>query len=374
MERISGKPEEIFKRYLRRFLLEEVSKKEKKILRKDEIQENLFRRLGELGYLGIAVPEEFGGGGGGFQTLSWFFEELASVSPGLSASLLSHIGLYITAIAEFASYDQKKRLLPPALRGEEIGALAVTEEEAGSDVFSIRTRAEKVKGGFELFGSKAFICNFSRSERVIILARDEDGKFSFYIAQKGEGFFEGSKLEKLGLEGSDTGNFYLDGLFVPEDMVLGKRGDGIKILSGILRLSRILTAANCVGLAKGALEGAKSFARERVQFGKSIRDFQAVRLSLSRMEVDVEIGRTLYAKASLLKDKGLLKDMDSIVCKIYCSEMANRVTDMAVHLMGAYGYSKEFGVEKFLRASRAYTVGEGTTEIMLEQVSKLKNI
>ena len=365
---------EIFRDSLRKFLEKEVAPLENWIQKNDDIPKDLFEKFGSYGFLGITVEERWGGGGAGFPFLTTLFEEVAYISPGVSASLLSHIALFILALDRFGTDEQKERFLVPAVKGDAIGAFAVTEEEAGSDVMAIRTRARKVKGGFILNGSKSFICNFSRSRFVITLARDEDGGFTFYVVEKGKGFVEGKKLEKLGLEGSDTGNFFLDNVFVPQENILGGKGKGIEVLSEVLKVSRIMTSSNCVGLALGALDRVKRFSKERCQFSRPLRDFQAYRLELSRCYQEVEVGRMLCERCAEEAERGLLSQKSSIVTKIYCTEMANRVTDRALHLMGAYGYSREYGVEKFLRASRAYTVGEGTTEILLEQLSRIENL
>jgi alkylation response protein AidB-like acyl-CoA dehydrogenase len=338
----------------------------------DEAQQfpiELFAKAGELGFLGVIFPEEYGGSGLGYVDYVLVITEVSKVDPSIGLSVAAHNSLCSNHIYKFGTEEQRQRWLVPLASGKKIGAWSLTEPDAGSDAAGTRTRAEKVEGGWILNGSKTFITHGSVGDICVVIAvTDPDGprhhNLSAFVLEKGmEGFRAGKKENKLGSRASDTSEVVMQDCFVPDENLLGERGDAfiqaVKILDG----GRISIAALGLGTAIGAYETALAYAKERQQFGKPIGEFQAIRFHLAEMATRIAAAEALTMAAALKMDEGKRVTRLAAEAKLYAGETAVFCAERGVQIHGGYGYIKDYRAEKYYRDCKICTIGEGTSEI-----------
>ena len=321
----------------------------------------------ELGLLGASAPAELGGAGLGLTELCLIGEELAAACVSTAATVLHQADMVVGRIARHGSAGQQERWLPGLIDGSLIGCLAMTEPEAGSDVMSMRTRAERVDGGWRLNGTKTFITNGPVADLALVYARTPANERSlgmFAIPTETPGFSRGRKFSKLGWRGSPTGELLLDDCVVGEEALIGAEDGGRAILLEGLDSERVLMAAESVGLAQGALEAALSYAGERRQFGKPIGEFQLIGAKLADMFAETEACRALTRMIAARIDAGE-SDQRALAsaAKLLGGDLAMKVTTEAVQVLGGYGYIDEFPVERYMRDAKLMQIGGGTAEI-----------
>jgi acyl-CoA dehydrogenase len=337
----------------------------------------VFERMAELGFLGLKYPEELGGQGGDYLHDAVLAEELSRCgSGGLAAGIGAHISIATPPIWKFGTDDQKRRFLVPAIAGEKIGALGITEPDAGSDVAGLRTSAKKVDGGYLVNGSKTFITNGVRADFVVTAVKttEEGGHhgISFLLIEKGmEGFSVSRKLEKLGWHASDTGELAFNDLFVPDENLLGEENKGFYLIMANFQWERLVMALGSVGGMQATLDRTIQFALERETFGRPIAKHQAIRHKLAEMAVKVETGRALTYHALRLFADGQDAIREVTMAKLKTQRDAFDVADDAIQIHGGAGYMREYDVERAARDARLGPIGGGTDEIMKEILGKL---
>ena len=329
---------------------------------------DVFRRLGKLGLMGILIPEEYGGAGLSYRHYVAILEELGAVEGGIGLSVAAHNSLATNHIYTYGSEDQRRRWVQRLASGEILGAWALTEPEAGSDSGATKTAAVRKDKNWVLNGTKNFITHASAGEVAVVLARttpgsDHHGISAFIVPLKAPGVSVGKHEDKVGMRASDTASLIFEDCHGGEDALLGREGDGFIQAMEILDGGRISIAALAVGIARGALDAAVAYAKERRQFGKPIAAFQAIRFKLADMATQVSAARLLTEFAADEKDHGGKATLLSAQAKLYASEAAVRVGEDAVQVLGGYGYCKDYPVEKFWRDAKLCTIGEGTSEI-----------
>jgi len=341
----------------------------------DEIDEaqrfprEVMAKAGELGFLGMIFPEEWGGVGLGYIEYVLVITELSKVDPSVGISVAAHNSLCTNHIYKFGDDRQRQRWVVPLAQGEKIGAWSLTEPEAGSDAAGTRTRAEKVDGGWILNGSKTFTTHGSVGDVCVVFAvTDPDGprhhNVSAFALDKGmDGFRPGKKENKLGIRASDTAEVVMENCFVPDDHLLGERGEGFIQALQILDGGRISIAALGLGTAIGAFETARDYARERKQFGQPIASFQAVQFMLAEMATRISAAEALTLAAAEAMDAGRKVTRLSSEAKLYASEAAVFCSERGVQIHGGYGFVKDYRAEKYYRDAKICTIGEGTSEI-----------
>lgn len=349
-----------------------------RVMEFDESQEfplEIMHQLGELGFMGILVPEEYGGAGLGYLEYAIIVEELARVDPSISLSVAAHNGLCTNHIYQFANEQQRNKYVPDLATGKKIGAWGLTESSSGSDAASLKSTAQKMGDKYILNGSKNFITHGGVGETAVVMAitDKEKGKkgISAFILEKGmKGFIVGKKENKLGMRASETVQLTFDNCEIPAENLLGNEGEGFIQAMKILEGGRISIAALSVGLAQGCLEACLKYSKERKQFGKSLSEFQVTQFKLSKMATDIEAARLLTYKAAVMKDQGKPNTKEAAMAKLFASEIAERAASEAVQIFGGYGYIKEYPVEKFYRDVKLLTIGEGTSEIQRIVIAK----
>jgi alkylation response protein AidB-like acyl-CoA dehydrogenase len=329
----------------------------------------MFDSLAELGLTGIVFPEEYGGAGADYLSYAIAVEELSRVCASTGVTLSAHLSLCANPIFMFGTESQKENYLVPLASGEKMGAFGLTEPAAGSDAGSTKTTALKNGDGWLLNGSKIFITNGGEAETYVVLARtDKDAQkhhgISAFIIEKGmEGFSFGKKEIKLGIRSSPTMEIIFDNCLIPEENLLGQEGEGFRVAMKTLDGGRIGIAAQAVGIAQGALEQAVAYARERKQFDKPIGAFQGISFQLADMATQIEASRLMVYNAAYRASSGLSYSQASAMAKLMASETAMKVSTQAVQILGGYGYSREFPVERMMRDAKITEIYEGTSEI-----------
>jgi alkylation response protein AidB-like acyl-CoA dehydrogenase len=334
-----------------------------------EFPEQIIKKLGELGLLGVIYPESYGGANMGYVEYALIIEELSAVDPSIGLIVAAHNSLGALHLFTFGSEEQKKKFIPRSMNGETLSAWALTEPGSGSDAKALKTTAVHKGNKWIMNGSKTFITNPNYSDYTIVMAitNPEQGArgISAFIVEKGTpGFRIGKNLNKLGMRASDTAELFFDNCEIPEENLLGKEGEGFHQAMSILDGGRVSIGAMCVGIARGAYENALKYAQEREAFGKRVSDFQATKFKLADMAMEIDAARLLILRSAWLKDQNLPLNLESAMAKLYASEVAVRVANEAVQIYGGYGFIKEYPVEKFYRDAKLGTIGEGTSEIL----------
>ena len=337
----------------------------------DESQEfprELFKEMGQLGLMGVLVPEAYGGTGLGYEEYVEAIVELAKADPSIGLSMAAHNSLCTGHIMAFGNEEQKRRWLPRLASGEWIGAWGLTEPNTGSDAMRMLTTAVDKGDHWLLNGAKCWITHGNSSEIAVVMVRtgellDSHGISALVVERGTEGWLQGRKENKLGMRCSETTEMIFKDCKVPKENLLGKVGDGFVQAMKILDGGRISIAALSLGIAKGALEAAVQYAGERQQFGKPIAEFQGIAFKLADMATEIEAAQLLTMEAAALKNAGKPVTKVSAMAKYYASEVAVRASTEAVQIFGGYGYTKDFPVEKYYRDSKLCTIGEGTSEI-----------
>ncbi|WP_018462200.1 acyl-CoA dehydrogenase family protein [Thermus oshimai] len=322
-----------------------------------------LKALAELGFLGMTTPEAYGGVGLDSVTWALALEEMAWADPSVAVIVSVTSGLPQYMLLRFGTEAQRRRYLVPLARGEWIGAFCLTEPHAGSDAASIRTEARRVPGGYELWGVKSWITSAGQAQLYVVMARTEAGISAFLVEAGAKGLSFGKPEEKMGLHAAHTAEVRLEGVFVPEENRLGEEGRGLSYALAGLDSGRIGVAAQAVGIARAAFELAKAYADERVQFGKKLREHQAIAFKLSDMYTKVEAARALTLKAAEKKDRGERFTLEASAAKLFASGVAVEVTREAVQVLGGYGYHRDYRVERYYRDAKVTEIYEGTSEI-----------
>ena len=348
------------------------------VMKWDEAQEfpvPLFKKLGELGLMGVFIPEEYGGSGMNYHEYISVIVEISKVCGSIGLSVAAHNSLCTGHIYYNASEEQKRKYLPKLATGEWIGAWGLTETGTGSDAGGMNTTAVKDGDHWILNGSKNFITHGKSGDVAVVIVRtgekgDSHGMSAFIIEKGTEGFSAGKKENKLGMRASETTELIFDNCRVHKDQLIGEEGSGFIQAMKVLDGGRISIGALSLGIAKGAYEAALNYSKEREQFGKPICEHQAIAFKLADMATKIEAADLLLAQAADLKNKGKKLVTESAMAKMYASEIACEVCNDAVQIYGGYGYTKDFPVEKFYRDVKLCTIGEGTTQIQQLVISR----
>jgi alkylation response protein AidB-like acyl-CoA dehydrogenase len=327
-----------------------------------------MKALGELGFLGVLVPHEYGGSGFGYQEYITVIDEIAQVCGSIGLSVAAHNSLCTGHILQSCNEEQKKKWLPKLATGEWIGAWGLTETGTGSDAGGMDTTAVKNGDHWVLNGSKNFITHAISADVAVVIARsgekgDSRGMTAFVIEKGTPGFSGGRKENKLGMRASETACLFFDNCRVPDENVIGEVGEGFVQALKVLDGGRISIAALSIGIAKGAYKSAMRYAKERHQFGQPIANFQAISFKLAEMATKIEASELLTRNAARLKEVGIKMTKESAMAKYFASESAVEIATDCVQIHGGYGYTKDYPAEKYYRDAKLCTIGEGTTEI-----------
>jgi len=348
------------------------------IMKYDETQEFPFEitnKLGEMGFMGIIFPEEYGGSNFTTTEYAIIIEEISKIDPSIGLTVAAHNGLCTNHIFMFGNEQQKKKYLPDLTSGKKLGAWGLTENVSGSDAGALQTFAEKKNGDYIINGTKMFITHGSVGETAVIISVTDKSKgskgISAFVIEKGmPGFNVGKKENKLGMRASDTAELIFDNLKVPSENLLGNEGEGfiqaLKILDG----GRIAIAALSLGIAEGALDAIVKYSKQRKQFGKYLAEFQATQFKIAEIDTEIQAAKAMVYKAAYLKEQGKDINLASSIAKYYASEIAVKATNEAIQVHGGYGFSKEFPVEKLYRDVKLMTIGEGTSEVQKMIIAK----
>ncbi|AXB56773.1 acyl-CoA dehydrogenase family protein [Flavobacterium fluviale] len=335
----------------------------------------LFKQLGEMGFMGVLVPEEYGGSGLGYHEYVTIIEEISKVDPSIGLSVAAHNSLCTNHILTFGNDEQKKKWLPKLATAEYIGAWGLTEHNTGSDAGGMNTTAVKDGDHWIVNGAKNFITHAISGDIAVVVVRtgekgDSKGMTAFVFEKGMPGFSSGRKENKLGMRASETAELVFDNCRVPDENRLGEVGQGFVQAMKILDGGRISIGALSLGIAKGAYEAALKYSKERHQFGQPISNFQGISFKLADMATEIEASELLLHKAAFLKQQHKPVTTLGAMAKMYASEACVKVANDAVQIHGGYGYTKDFPVEKFYRDSKLCTIGEGTTEIQKLVISR----
>ena len=335
----------------------------------------LFKKLGEMGFMGVLVPHELGGSELGYHEYITIIEEISKVDPSIGLTVAAHNSLCTNHILAFGNEEQKKKWIPKLATGEHIGAWGLTEHGTGSDAGGMNTTAVKDGDYWIINGSKNFITHGISGDIAVVIVRtgnkgDSRGMTAFVFEKGMEGFTSGKKANKLGMRASETAELFFDNCRVPDANRLGEVGEGFIQSMKILDGGRISIGALSLGIAKGAYEASLKYSKERHQFGKAISEFQAIAFKLADMATEIEASELLLHKAAFLKNNNRNMTTLGAMSKMYSSEVCVKVSTEAIQIHGGYGYTKDYPVEKFYRDSKLCTIGEGTTEIQKLVISR----
>ena len=336
--------------------------------RNERFDTELVEKLGEIGFLGAIVSEQYGGRGIDYRTYGLIVEEIGRGDSSARTVLSVQTSLVCSSIERWGSEEQKLRWLPRLCSGEALGCFGLTEPDAGSDAANLSTRATRSDGGWKISGQKQWISLGNAAELALIFAQTDPaqahrGLAAFLVPTGSPGFSSQEIHGKLGLHASDTAELSLDGVEVPEDALLGEVGDGFKVAMSALDSGRFSVAAGCVGICQGCVEASVAYSRERAQFGKPIAAFQLVQAMIADMVVDTHAARALVWQAGWLKDIGRANTLETSVAKLHATEAAVRTANTAIQVHGGSGYVDDYPVERYLRDARVTTLYEGTSEI-----------
>jgi alkylation response protein AidB-like acyl-CoA dehydrogenase len=366
--------ERLFSESVLQFARAEIASRVREMDEQAHIPDDLIRSLFDLGVMAIEIPEEHGGAGGTFFHAALAVEALSQVDPSVGVLVDVQNTLVINALARWGTPDLRSRYFPKLASGA-IGAYALSEAGSGSDAFALATRAVESDRSFVLTGRKLWITNAREASLFIVFATvnpeaGHRGITAFVIERDTPGFTVGKKEDKLGIRASSTCELLLEDCMVPRDNVLGEIGKGYKVAIETLNEGRIGIGAQMIGLAQGALDHAVKYTRERKQFGKPVAEFQGVQFELARAATDLEAARLMVYNAARLRDAGRPFVTQAAMCKLFASEMAERVTSLAVNLFGGYGFVKDYPVEKLYRDAKIGQIYEGTSNLQLQTIAK----
>ena len=335
----------------------------------------LFKKIGNLGMMGVLVPEEYGGSGLSYDEYVTIISELSKVCGSIGLSVAAHNSLCTGHILKFGNEDQKKKYLPKLASAEYLGAWALTEPVTGSDAMRMNTTARKEGDNWVINGAKNFITHGSSGDVIVVVARtgqlgDSRGISAFIVDSSNPGVSSGKKENKLGMRASETAEVIFSNCVVSNDALIGKVGDGFIQSMKILDGGRISIAALSLGIAKGAYNAALKYSKERVQFGKTISNFQAISFLLADMATEINAAELLIYKSAYLINNKKPVTVESAMAKYFSSELAVKISSEAVQIFGGYGFVKDFPVEKYYRDSKLCTIGEGTSQIQKLVISK----
>lgn len=366
--------ESLFQSTVRRFAREQIQPHVREMDEKGLFRKDIIRQFFDLGLMGIEIPEDFGGQGGSFFQCVMAVEELSAVDPSAGVIVDVQNTIVNNAILRWASPEQKRRYLPRLAR-DTVGSYALSEAGSGSDAFAMTTRAADHGDHFLLSGRKLWITNAAEAGLFLLFAnaRPEAGYrgiTAFLVERDFPGFQVGKKEDKLGLRASSTCELILDSCRVPKENVMGELGKGYKIAIETLNEGRIAIGAQMIGLARGALDHAVAYARERKQFGKTIGEFQGVQFQLAKMATELEAARLLVYNAARMRDTGLPFVTEAAMAKYYSSEVAEKIASKAIEVFGGVGITKDYPVEKLYRDAKIGRIYEGTSNIQLITIAK----
>jgi alkylation response protein AidB-like acyl-CoA dehydrogenase len=367
--------EVLFRENIRQFADESIRPKVREMDEKGVFEKSLIDQFFQLGLMGIEVPEQFGGAGGTFFEAILAVEEVSKVDPSAGVIVDVQNTLVNNALLRWTTDDQKKRYLPHQA-ADTVGAYALSEAASGSDAFAMQTRAEKKGSDYVLNGRKLWITNGKEAGVFILFATLDPaagykGITAFIVEKSFPGFTVGKKEDKLGIRASSTCELILEDCKVPGNNVLGEPGKGYKIAIETLNEGRIGIGAQMLGLARGAWESALKYSQERTQFGKSISDFQGIQFQLAQMATEIEAVRMMVYNAARMKDAGMNFVKEAAMTKLFASQVAERVSSLAVEIYGGYGFTKDYPVEKFFRDSKIGKIYEGTSNMQLQTIAKM---
>jgi alkylation response protein AidB-like acyl-CoA dehydrogenase len=369
-----GTDQQVIKNRTARFAEEEVAPRATELDRDDLVPLETLKKMADAGFMGLCVPEEYGGAGMDFMSYCLLIEELSRADAGVGVTLAVHTSAGTLPIVMFGAEEQKARWVPPLARGESIGCFALTEPETGSDASAIQTRAERVEGGYRISGHKQWVTNGRVAGTMILFARVEgrarEGVTAFVVSMDAEGISFGKHAEKMGVISATTDDVLFDNVFVPEEDLLGEEGRGLRVALGTLDTGRIGIAAQAVGIAEAAFRYATQYAAGRTTFGKPIAEHQAIAFKLADMQTRIKAARLLVYEAAWMKDQEMPHGEAGARAKLYASQVANEVAYEAVQVLGGRGYMKDHPVERYYRDARVTEIYEGTSEIQRLVISR----
>lgn len=361
---------------IREFAQEEVAPGALERDRTKEFPVEVFKKMADLGLMGLPFPEEYGGAGADTVSFAIVTEELSRACASTGITYSAHISLGGAPLYLFGTEEQKHKYLVPICTGESFGAFGLTEPNAGSDAGGTRTTAVEKDGEYIINGNKCFITNASYAKHLALTAvtGEVDGKkeiSAIIVPTDVEGFTVIDNYEKMGLNASNTTELVLEDVRVPTEHLLGKKGEGFKQFLITLDGGRIGIGAMALGIAQAAYDKALQYAKERQQFGRSLSNFQAIQFKLADMAMKIELARNMVYKAAWLKDQGKPFAKEASMCKLYASEICMEIADQAVQIHGGYGYMKEYHVERYMRDGKLTEIGEGTSEVQRMVIARL---
>ncbi|MGR2740783.1 acyl-CoA dehydrogenase family protein [Billgrantia sp. Q4P2] len=366
----------LFHDTIRRFLEQEVAPHYEAWEAAGEMPRSLWQKLGEAGLLGIDLPEELGGSGADFAIVQLALEEISQQGfGGLASAYNIHANIVMPYLLHIATPAQRERWLPAMASGEAIGAIAMTEPGAGSDLAAMKTRASRTETGWRLDGSKLFITNGQVADLVIVCAKTDPaagarGVSLFLVDTSLAGFSRGQPIKKIGQHASDTAELFFDDLRLPEDALLGEAGAGFAYLMQELPRERLGVAAQALGAMEGALALTLDYVRERRAFGRAVGDFQNTRFTLAEVRAQIDMGRAYFEQCVTKYRQGEMSATDAAILKLQLSEMQCRTIDACLQLFGGYGYTREYPISRFYLDARVQTLYAGTSEIMKEVIAR----
>jgi hypothetical protein len=365
----------MLKQSVRDFAVAEILPNVMKYDEAQEFPESIVHKMGELGFLGVAIPSEFGGAGLSLVHFVIIMEELSRVDPSVGLTLAAHSGLCVQHINMHGNEQQKKRYLPALASGAALGSWCLTEPGSGSDASGLKTTAVRDGDSYVITGTKVFITNGSYASTFVVMAKTDTTKgnkgiSAFIVERAMKGVSVGKKENKLGMRASDTVAMMFDEVSVPKENLIGSEGEGFTQSLAVLDSGRIGIAALSVGLAQGALDAAVKYSKERQAFGKKISEFQGIQFKLADMDTEIQAARLLMYRAAMARQYGENINLIAAQAKLFASEVAVRAANEAVQIHGGYGFIKDFPVEKFYRDAKLLTIGEGTSEVQKMVIAK----
>jgi alkylation response protein AidB-like acyl-CoA dehydrogenase len=336
----------------------------------DRVPFETLEKMADAGFMGLCVPDEYGGAGADFLSYCLLIEEISRADAGVGATLAVHTSAGTLPIVMFGNEEQKARWVPPLARGEKIGCFALTEPETGSDAAAIETLAEKVDGGYRVSGHKQWVTNGRIAGTMILFARAPEGVTALIVGMDAEGISFGEHAKKMGVISATTDDVLLDNVFIPEEDRLGEEGKGLRVALGTLDTGRIGIAAQAVGIAEAAFRYATQYAATRTTFGKPIAEHQAIAFKLADMQTKIRAACLLVHEAAWMKDRGERHTEAGARAKLYASQVANEIAYEAVQVLGGRGYMKDHPVERYYRDARVTEIYEGTSEIQRLVISR----